>query len=145
MKVSIDLPLLPLRQLNGDLTDAKCPSRSVLDHVTSSWGVLVLIALLDGTHRFSALARRVNGISEKMLAQTLQALEGDGFVLRTVHPTVPPRVEYELTGMGSEVAGHIKGLTNWVEQNLPRVMEARSQRPAPRGVPQPRVSVAARA
>ncbi len=116
-------PLLPPRR--GDLTDVKCPSRQILDHVTSRWGTLVLIALLQGTHRFSLLGRRVAGVSEKMLAQTLKALEADGFVLRTVYPTVPPKVEYSLTPMGLEVATHIKRLTDWVEQSVPAVMEAR--------------------
>jgi DNA-binding HxlR family transcriptional regulator len=118
-------PLLPPR--SGDLTDLKCPSRQILDHLTSRWGVLVIIALLQGTHRFSVLGRRVTGVSEKMLAQTLQALEGDGFVLRTVYATVPPKVEYSLTPMGVEVATHIKRLTDWVEENVPAVMKARER------------------
>ena len=115
----------PLPRLRGDLSDAKCPSREILDHLTSRWGTLVVIALLQGTHRFSVLARRVTGVSEKMLAQTLRALEADGFVKRTVYPTVPPMVEYSLTPMGLEVARHIKRLTDWVEQSVPAVMEAR--------------------
>jgi len=115
----------PLPRLRGDLGDAKCPSREILDHLTSRWGTLVVIALLEGTHRFSVLARRVTGVSEKMLAQTLRALEADGFVKRTVYPTVPPAVEYSLTPMGLEVAKHIKRLTDWVEQSVPAVMEAR--------------------
>jgi DNA-binding HxlR family transcriptional regulator len=81
----------------GQLFAADCPSRGVLDHVTSRWGVLALVALRDGTLRFSELRRRIGGVSEKMLAQTLQALEEDGFVLRTAHPEVPPRVDYRLT------------------------------------------------
>ncbi len=118
----------PLAKLQrGDLTVAACPSRTVLDHLTSRWGMLLLIALLDGAHRFSALARRVNGVSEKMLAQTLRTLETDGFVLRTVYPTVPPQVEYSLTPTGREAAHHIKRLGDWVEQNLPTVMQARTQ------------------
>ena len=69
---------------------ADCPSRAILDHVTSRWGVLLLAELLDGTHRFSELRRAVGGISEKMLAQTLQTLERDGFVHRHAHPVIPP-------------------------------------------------------
>jgi DNA-binding HxlR family transcriptional regulator len=118
-------PVVPPR--TGDLSDAKCPSRVILDHLTSRWGTLVMIALLQGTHRFSVLARRVTGVSEKMLAQTLQALEADGFVLRRVYPTVPPKVEYSLTAMGVEVATHMKVLTDWVEKSVPAVMEARSR------------------
>ena len=112
----------------GNLYDAGCPSRAVLDHVTSRWGSLVLGILLRGPHRFSELRRVIGGVSEKMLAQSLRALESDGFVLRTVYPTVPPSVEYKLTEMGEEVAKHVDGLTRWVEQNLPRVMRFRVKR-----------------
>ncbi|WNG53355.1 helix-turn-helix transcriptional regulator [Archangium gephyra] len=111
----------------GDLYAAACPSRGVLEHVTSRWGVLVLVALLEGTHRFSELRRKVSGVSEKMLAQTLHALEEDGFVVREVFPVIPPRVDYSLTPMGQEVASHIEVLTDWIEDNLPRVFAARAQ------------------
>ena len=111
----------------GDLYAAACPSRGVLDHVTSRWGVLVLVALLEGTHRFSELRRKVAGVSEKMLAQTLHALEEDGFVLREVYPVIPPRVDYSLTSLGQEVAGHIEVLTDWIEENMPRIVAARAQ------------------
>ncbi len=90
-----------MAEQRGDLYAPACPSRGVLDHVTSRWGVLVLVALLEGTHRFSELRRKVAGVSEKMLAQTLQALEEDGFVLREVYPVIPPRVDYSLTPMGA--------------------------------------------
>lgn len=109
----------------GELFAADCPSRGVLQHVTSRWGVLVLVALLAGMHRFSDLRRKVGGVSEKMLAQTLQCLEGDGFVLRRSYPVVPPRVEYSLTPMGIEVARQVEGLADWIEGNLPRILEAR--------------------
>ncbi|WPB77215.1 helix-turn-helix domain-containing protein [Archangium violaceum] len=111
----------------GDLYAAACPSRGVLDHITSRWGVLVLVALLEGTHRFSELRRKVSGVSEKMLAQTLHALEEDGFVAREVFPVIPPRVDYSLTPMGQEVASHIEALTDWIEDNMPRVFAARAQ------------------
>jgi DNA-binding HxlR family transcriptional regulator len=111
----------------GDLYAPACPSRGVLDHVTSRWGVLVLVALLEGTHRFSELRRKVAGVSEKMLAQTLHALEEDGFVLREVYPVIPPRVDYSLTPMGEEVAGHVEALADWIEENLPRIVTARAQ------------------
>ena len=112
----------------GELFAADCPSRGVLAHVTSRWGVLALIALRAGTLRFSELRRRIGGVSEKMLAQTLQALEDDGFVLRTAHPEVPPRVDYRLTPMGEEVAGHVRTLADWIELNLPRVQRMRQAR-----------------
>jgi DNA-binding HxlR family transcriptional regulator len=97
----------------------------VLKHVCSLWGVLVLIALRDGTHRFSDLRRKSNGVSEKMLAQTLQALEADGFVKRVAHPVVPPHVEYSLTKLGEQAALQVENLAEWIESNLPSVMQAR--------------------
>lgn len=114
-----------LRQ-RGDLYAPACPSRGVLEHVTSRWGVLALVVLLDGKHRFSELRREVAGVSEKMLAQTLQALEQDGFVLREVHAVIPPRVDYSLTPMGREVARHVERLADWIEENMPRVQLARA-------------------
>jgi DNA-binding HxlR family transcriptional regulator len=99
----------------------------VLEHVTSRWGVLVLVALLKGTLRFSELRRKVAGVSEKMLAQTLQALEKDGFVLREVYPVIPPRVDYSLTPMGREVAGYVESLAKWIEENMPRISDARTR------------------
>lgn len=110
----------------GDVFAKTCPSRSVMEHVTSRWGVLVLVALLEKTQRFSELRRRVDGVSEKMLAQTLQALEADGFLLREVYAVVPPRVDYSLTPLGREVAQHVETLADWIEENMPRVSKARS-------------------
>ncbi|MCV9878925.1 winged helix-turn-helix transcriptional regulator [Brenneria izbisi] len=102
----------------GDLFAEKCPSRQVLNHVTSRWGVLILVALMEGTHRFSQLRRRIGGVSERMLAQTLQYLESDGFILRTAYPVVPPHVEYSLTPLGREVSEKVKVLADWVEENI---------------------------
>jgi DNA-binding HxlR family transcriptional regulator len=87
----------------GDLFAAACPSRQILNHVTGRWGSLVLVALLEGTQRFSELRRRIDGVSERMLAQALQDLESDGFVSRHAHPVMPPRVDYSLTPMGYHV------------------------------------------
>jgi DNA-binding HxlR family transcriptional regulator len=114
-------------QPQPDVFAAECPSRSVLEHLTSRWGVLVLIALIEGTHRFSALRRKIGGVSEKMLAQTLTALERDGFVERTAYPEVPPRVEYRLTPLGREGAGHVHALASWAEENVGHVLRARSR------------------
>jgi DNA-binding HxlR family transcriptional regulator len=109
----------------GELFSADCPSRDVLKHVTSRWGVLVLVALLAGTHRFSDLRRKVGGVSEKMLAQTLQWLEGDGLVDRHAYPVVPPHVEYRLTPLGHEAARRVEALADWIEGNLPKIMAHR--------------------
>lgn len=110
------------KRRRGNLYSADCPSRAVLDHVTSRWGSLVLCMLLEKTHRFSELAQRIGGVSEKMLAHTLHVLEADGFVRRTVCPTKPPKVEYSLTPLGHEAAEPILALTSWVEANVGRVM-----------------------
>jgi DNA-binding HxlR family transcriptional regulator len=109
----------------GELFSVACPSRKVLQNVTSRWGVMVLVALMSGTYRFSDLRRKIGGVSEKMLAQTLQSLEADGFVLRTAFPVVPPHVEYSLTHMGQEVAREVESLADWIEGNLYRIMERR--------------------
>lgn len=120
-----DLRRAPLR---GDLFSEKCPSRQVLNHVTSRWGVLVLVALLQGTYRFSELRRRVDGVSERMLAQTLRWLQQDGFVQRTAYPVVPPHVEYNLTPMGEEVAARVKTLADWVEDNIGVILSQRQNK-----------------
>lgn len=111
--------------LRGDLFAEACPSREVLRHVTSRWGVLVLMALRRGTHRFSDLRRVIGGVSEKMLAQTLQALEADAIVLRVAHPVVPPHVEYSLTPLGREVAERVQDLADWIEGSMPVIEQAR--------------------
>lgn len=120
--------ILGERLRRGEVMSADCPSREILSHVTSRWGVLVLIALSDGTQRFSELRRKINGVSEKMLAQTLQTLETDGFVDRISYPVVPPHVEYSLTPLGVEVQTQLTGLTDWVETNLHRIMKQRNLR-----------------
>jgi DNA-binding HxlR family transcriptional regulator len=108
----------------ANVFDRNCPSRLVLEHATSRWGVLVLGALLGGTLRFSELRRHVDGVSEKMLAQTLQALERDGLVHREVRPVIPPHVDYSLTGLGVRAAGHVRGLYEFIEEALPDVQAA---------------------
>ncbi|ACE82683.1 winged helix-turn-helix transcriptional regulator [Cellvibrio japonicus] len=105
----------------GNVFAHQCPSRLILNHVTSRWGVLVLVALLDGTHRFSELRRKIGGVSERMLAQTLQLLEGDGFVARHALPVVPPHVEYTLTPLGQEIGEKVRSLVEWIEGNLGRI------------------------
>ncbi|BAP44933.1 transcriptional regulator [Pseudomonas sp. StFLB209] len=118
----------------GELMASECPSRSVLTHVCSRWGVLVLVVLRGGMHRFSELRRKIGGVSEKMLSQTLQNLEHDGFVERRSLPVVPPHVEYRLTPMGEEVAAQVDGLASWIELNLPRILEAREASSEPAAV-----------
>lgn len=109
---------------SGDVLAAQCPSRDILKHVTSQWGILVLMALMGGTHRFSQLRRKIGGVSEKMLAQTLQQLEQDGFIRRVSYPVVPPHVEYSLTALGDGIGLHVEALTDWIEHNLPNIIKA---------------------
>ncbi|WP_248965164.1 winged helix-turn-helix transcriptional regulator [Sphaerisporangium perillae] len=104
-----------------------CPSRETLEHITGRWGVLALVALSEGAYRFNALRRRVEGVSEKMLAQTLQALEHDGLVHREAQHTIPPKVEYSLTPLGQEAARRLLDLIEWLEGRMPQVIEARDR------------------
>ncbi|MFT3847691.1 MAG: helix-turn-helix domain-containing protein [Propionivibrio sp.] len=113
--------------MRGNLFAEACPSREILKHVTSRWGVLLLVALMAGTHRFSDLRRKVGGVSEKMLAQTLQWLESDGFVRRVSYPVVPPHVEYSLTPLGEEIALRVRDLADWIEVKLPEIMRSRPE------------------
>lgn len=114
----------------ADVLAAECPSRQILQHVTSRWGTLVMVALSTGTHRFSALRRRIGGVSERMLAQTLQQLEADGLVRRVAHEVVPPHVDYSLTPLGAEAATRVVALAGWIEANLPALLDSRPQRQA---------------
>ncbi|ASN87077.1 winged helix-turn-helix transcriptional regulator [Pectobacterium versatile] len=112
----------------GELFTVDCPSRGVLKHVSSLWGVLCLISLREGTLRFGELRRKASGVSEKMLAQTLKRLEEDGFVLRFSHPVVPPYVEYSLTPLGREVSEQVATLADWIELNISSVMDSRREK-----------------
>ncbi|PKW00075.1 HxlR family transcriptional regulator [Amycolatopsis echigonensis] len=114
--------------LPADVYSAKCPTREVLDHIAGKWTVLIVDALADGTLRYTALLRRIDGISQKMLTQTLRQLEADGFVTRTVHPTVPPQVEYALTPLGHSLRTPIAALREWVEAHINDIERARRAR-----------------
>ncbi|WP_081933556.1 helix-turn-helix domain-containing protein [Massilia sp. 9096] len=114
-------------ETRGDIFSEHCPSRDVLRHVTGRWGVLLLAALMDGAQRFGELRRRVGGISEKMLAQTLVWLEQDGFVQRIVHAAAPPRVEYRLTPLGEEIGRRARALADWIEGNLSAIQAAQRE------------------
>ena len=120
----IETHKLSTKMRRGEIFAVECPSREILKHVTSRWGVLVLVALMERTHRFSELRRKVGEVSEKMLAQTLQQLEQDGFINRVSHPVVPPHVEYSLTPLGVGVGKQVEALTDWIETNLPKIMTA---------------------
>ncbi|MBS0247635.1 MAG: helix-turn-helix transcriptional regulator [Proteobacteria bacterium] len=118
----LDAPVPLSEQLmRGNVLAANCPSRDVLKHLTSRWGVLVVIALERRMHRFSELRRTIGGVSERMLAQTLQQLEADGMVARVAYQVVPPHVEYSLTPLGREAAEKVRALADWIEVSLPRI------------------------
>ena len=102
----------------GYVLAASCPSRQILQHLTNRWGVLVMIVLATGTKRFSEIRRDIEGISERMLTQTLQQLEQDGMVHRKSFNTVPPHVEYSLTEYGQTASIKLADLVDWLEENL---------------------------
>ncbi|MFI6052278.1 winged helix-turn-helix transcriptional regulator [Streptomyces violascens] len=110
-----------------------CPSRRTLEDVTGRWGSLTLGALHEGSLRFNELRRRVDGVSEKMLSQTLHSLERDGLVHREAQPTNPPRVDYELTPLGREVTERLLSLIHFLEGRMPTVLEAQQGYDAERG------------
>ncbi|MGZ8178526.1 winged helix-turn-helix transcriptional regulator [Williamsia sp. SKLECPSW1] len=112
--------------LEADVFARDCSSRDILQGLTTRWAVLAVAALAEGDFRFNALRRRVDGVSERMLSQTLQSLERDGFVSRTVLQTIPPRVEYSLTDLGRQVAGPITTLVEAVQSSVGEVVRARA-------------------
>jgi len=104
-----------------------CPSRQVLDRIGDRWSVLIVLTLAGGVKRYSELAQRIEGVSQKMLTQTLRGLERDGLVTRTPYATVPPRVEYTLTGLGRSLLDLVSGLEAWATRHLDDVLAARSR------------------
>lgn len=110
----------------GGVFPAGCPSRKLLDHITSKWGVLILIALSEGEQRWSELRRRADGISEKMLAQTLRTLERDGLVMRKAQTVIPPRVDYSLTASGHELSALLIPLAIWASRNADDIINGQS-------------------
>ncbi|MGN6252815.1 MAG: winged helix-turn-helix transcriptional regulator [Marmoricola sp.] len=105
---------------------AQCPSRKLLDRISDKWVSLAIAALDDGPQRYSELSRRLAGVSQKMLTQTLRALERDGLVVRTVTPAVPVRVDYELTGLGRSLHDVIAQVKGWAEEHMDQVEAARA-------------------
>lgn len=114
--------------MTEDMLDQTCPVRTILGHITSKWGVLILIALKGRTLRFSELRRRVGGISERMLSQTLQTLEADDIVHRKAYDVVPPHVEYSLTQTGDAITDRLVNLVCWIDENLTAFSSVRDHR-----------------
>lgn len=122
-----DMNADPTQELIADVFDRNCPSRQTVEAVFGKWGILAMVALLEGTFRFNALRRRVDGVSEKMLAQTLHALERDGLVLREAQTTIPPHVEYSLTPLGQRVADKLFAVIEILEGDFGQVKAARAR------------------
>ncbi|MDK3017943.1 winged helix-turn-helix transcriptional regulator [Pseudodonghicola flavimaris] len=110
-----------------DVFRRSCPSHTVLEVLSNKWLYLAMMALRSGRHRFTDLQRRLEGVSPKMLTQTLRGLERDGLIVREVFPVVPPRVEYELTPLGREFARLLGQICDWAIANVPEILEARER------------------
>jgi DNA-binding HxlR family transcriptional regulator len=106
---------------------AECPSRQLLDRLADKWATLLLVALADGPQRYSELARTVAGVSQKMLTQTLRGLERDGLIARHVTPSVPVRVDYELTDLGCSLLPLVRAVKDWAEVHMGDVRAARAR------------------
>ena len=105
---------------------ATCEIRDLLDRLADKWSLLVVELLGDGSRRFTELKREVDGISQRMLTRTLRQLERDGMVTRTVHPVVPPRVDYELTPLGASLLDAVEPLVAWTRAHRDTIAEARA-------------------
>src|SRR5947208_13356818 len=115
-------------RLKCDVMNEKCPSREVLDRIADKWTALIILALSEaGTMRYGELQRRIGGISQKMLTQTLRSLEDDGLVKRDVYPVVPPMVEYSLTPLGRTLTEPLEAICHWAEKHLPQLEAARAR------------------
>ena len=104
-----------------------CPTRKVLDLIADKWTVLVMVLLKHGPQRFSAILRRVEGVSQKMLTQTLCDMERNGLITRTIYAEVPPRVEYQLSPLGQTLTEPLAAITRWAETNIGAVMVAQEE------------------
>lgn len=116
-----------------DVYSSNCPTRLLLDRIADKWTVLVLTTLDDQPMRFNALRRRVEGVSQKMLSQTVRQLERDGLITRTVTPSVPVSVTYALTPLGGTLVQAMQAMIDWAEGNMARVADAQAaydRRPA---------------
>ncbi|MFA5607963.1 MAG: helix-turn-helix domain-containing protein [Leucobacter sp.] len=118
----------PHETLEADVFSSQCTSRTALQHLTGRWGALVLVALHLGVEamRFGEVRRRIEGISDRMLSQTLGDLERDGMVTRTVHSSIPPHVDYRLTNLGAKIAEPLASLVDLIESEVPSILEAQA-------------------
>ena len=114
-------------ELHGNVYTSNCPTREVLDRIGDKWTALIIGVLEEGTMRFSDIQRRIGGISQKMLTQTLRSLERDGLITRTVYPEVPPRVEYTLTPLGETLTQALATIRHWAESNINEVVASQHE------------------
>lgn len=110
-----------------DVFNSGCPTRLVLNRIADKWTFLVMISLQSGTKRFSELQRAIDGVSQKMLTQTLRGLERDGLLIRNIYPTVPPKVEYSLTALGFTLVELLTGIKDWSENHIETVLQAQEK------------------
>ncbi|MBD2062519.1 MULTISPECIES: winged helix-turn-helix transcriptional regulator [Cyanophyceae] len=110
-----------------DIFNANCPTQQVLDTIANKWSVIVVYSLSFGTKRHSELQRQINGVSQKMLTQTLRNLERDGLVVRKVYPVVPPKVEYSLTPLGETLIEPLGTICKWAETHIDEMQAARER------------------
>ncbi|ATB37649.1 HxlR family transcriptional regulator [Cystobacter fuscus] len=115
------------KERKGDAYSARCPARLVLDQIGDKWTVLILGVLVKQPTRFNELKRRLQGVSQKMLGQTLKKLERNGLVTRQVFATVPVTVEYAITPLGRTLAGTVDALRQWAEQHIDEVTRAQER------------------
>ncbi|MCL4255061.1 MAG: helix-turn-helix transcriptional regulator [Anaerolineae bacterium] len=114
-------------ELHGNVYTSNCPTREVLDRIGDKWTALIIGVLEEGTMRFSDIQRRIGGISQKMLTQTLRSLERDGLITRTIYPEVPPRVEYTLTPLGETLTQALAAIRRWAEANIDEVVASQQE------------------
>lgn len=126
-----------------DVFNDACPSRQVLDRIADKWTTLVIYALSGGTLRYGELQRRVKGVSQKMLTQTLRSLERDGLVVRKIHPVVPPMVEYTLTPLGRSLHKPLEAICRWAESHLSELLAARRKSASRMGPEKQRTEITA--
>lgn len=112
----------------GFVLAKNCPSREILNHLTSRWGILVMVVLLNGTKRFSEIRREIEGVSERMLSETLKQLEADGMLIRKSYNSVPPHTDYTLTDYGRQAGERLYQLVDWLENNLNGILAEAKER-----------------
>src|SRR3954453_7457604 len=126
---------MPQTSSPPSVLEPQCPSRLVLERIADKWTALVIQILAHGTMRYAELQRAIGDISQKMLTQTLRSLERDGLVQRTVHPVVPPKVEYSLTRLGRTLIEPLQGLCRWSEKHLAELQANRARATAKGNLP----------